>query len=106
MDERRPVRPTETITTVDNLHYNHDTRLSKYREPAAIQELLQIISDIIHDDNREDDNEQIQITVGGRTVAFYCGGPQIEALYAFCDHIASENWYQLDFDSCTVATCW
>lgn len=106
MDERRPNRPTKVITATNNLHYNHDTRLSKYHEPSAIQELLQIINDFIHDDNREDANEQIQIVLGGRTVAFYCGGPQLEALYAFCEHIAGENWYQIDTDECIVATDW
>lgn len=91
------------ITTDNNRHQNYDVNLPLYSEPAAIQELLATVDEILAqaDDNYIDYN-QMYITIGGRTVAFILGGPQTYGLYQFCAQLADENFYEIDTDNNTV----
>ena len=110
----KATRKSTVITTENNEHRNYSTHINGYYEAAAIQELLQIMHDTIVEDQIEfeeelcelENDQQIEITIAGRTIAFYFGGPQLEALYAFCEHLASENWYSIDTEQCTVTTSW
>lgn len=96
------------ITTDSNRHQNYDVRLSMYSEPEAIQELLATVDELLKQAEANDyaDDYQMQITIGGRTVAFILGGPQTNALYQFCANIAYENFYDIDTDSNTVTVGW
>jgi hypothetical protein len=80
------------------------TRNPNYSEPAALQQLLINIDEAVNDDAVLDEEvcSDIQIIVGGQQVAFYLGGPQQEALYAFINHIADENAYAVDIIHNTV----
>lgn len=96
------------ITTDNNRHQNYDVRLSMYSEPEAIQELLTTVDDVLKQADANDyvDDYQIQITIGGRTVAFVLGGPQAEGLYQFCAQLADENFYEIDTDNNTITVGW
>jgi hypothetical protein len=88
-----------------NKHYR--TRLSTYNEAEALQQLMQTINTALSDERfkqYEDDvmSDEILITIGGVQTAFYLGGPQVDGLMAFIDHIANENGYEVDFNNSTV----
>lgn len=96
------------ITTDNNSHQNYDVTLAMYSEPEAIQELLATVDELLdqEDANSYIDYHQMYITIGGRTVAFILGGPQLYALYQFCANIADENFYDIDTDNNTVTVGW
>ena len=88
-----------------NKHYR--TGLSTYKESEALQQLMQTIDTALSDERfkqSEDDvmSDEILITIGGTQTAFYLGGPQVDGLMAFIDHIANENCYEVDFKNSTV----
>lgn len=88
-----------------NKHYR--TGLSTYNEAEALQQLMQTINTALSDERfkqSEDDvmSDEILITIGGTQTAFYLGGPQVDGLMAFIDHIANENGYEVDFKNSTV----
>lgn len=97
---------------VDNTQY--DTTLNSYDEPKALQQLLTSANNELTrindeytaalnvDKNSELPFSEFTITVGGVQTAFYLGGPQFDALLAFIQHIADENGYSVDVNSCTV----
>ena len=85
------------------------TYLPNYSESAALQDLLRCVNTALDEQNYRFEldsqnavDEQFTITVGGRSIAFYLGGPQSEALFRFVEHIANENLYEVDFDKLTV----
>ena len=92
----------------------YSTKLSTYNEAEALQQLLQQTckaADIQADANDRElaDKEcndwtalEFTITVNGVQTAFALGGPQIDAIAAFVDHIANENLYDVDFKEATV----
>lgn len=78
-----------------------------YSESAALQELLKakkIAADAMFEafDNDEDYDEQFTINIGGKSIAFMLGGTQMQALNEFVKSIADENFYEVDFEECTV----
>lgn len=85
------------------------TYLPNYSESAALQDLLKCVNTALDERNYRFEidpqnavDDQFIITVGGRSIAFYLGGPQTEALFRFVEHIAGENLYSVDFDKLTV----
>ena len=80
----------------------HNTNLEGYSEPDALQVLIRSAHAAMEDDlertekSQDFTTDQFTISVGGVTCAFYLGGPQVEALYAFVDHICGENMYSFD----------
>lgn len=87
----------------------HNTRLKDYDEEEALRELLQAIeaTENLHsmtdlnctkEQFEESLKEQIQITVGSKTVAFMFGGPQIEGLLKFVEQIAAENLHDIEIE--------
>ena len=85
------------------------TYLPNYSESAALTDLLKCVNTALDErnyrfelDSQNFVDEQFTITVGGRSIAFYLGGPQAEALYRFVEHIAAENLYSVDFENNTV----
>ena len=88
------------INTSDVSRYN-------YNEAEALQQLL-VAVDIAADDflercqQHDDWTGQFTINIAGQSVAFHIGGPQIDALYDFVQHIADENFYSVDFENNTV----
>lgn len=86
---------------------NYTTHLNQYNEPDALQQLLVAMHDALVKQNErfESDDwlgDEFTITVNGIQTAFYLGGPQADAIYAFVQHIASENGYEVDIDKNTV----
>lgn len=87
----------------------YTTHLSTYNEAEALEQLLKAAASAVEkvskafDENRNSDADvDFTITIDGVQTAFICGGPQIEALYSFIKHVASENWYEVDFHERTV----
>lgn len=85
------------------------TQLSTYKESEALQQLLDAINDAISNERLEqleDDvmNDEFVIIVNGVQTAFYLGGPQVEGLYAFMQHIASENFYTVDINNGNITS--
>ena len=87
----------------------YNANLSGYKESAALQRLLEAVDIALHDQNERfesDDadwlNDQIIISIAGVQTAFYLGGPQVDAIYAFVQHIADENGYEVDINRNTV----
>lgn len=93
----------------------YSTLIDGYDEAAALQELLQTTNRICQKMNSRYEealttgnasadpvDEQYTINIGGKSIAFHLGGPQVDALYAFIEHIAGENMYQCDIDAGTV----
>lgn len=88
---------------------NYSTHLNNYKESEALDQLLKSAISLIdkvaksfESDSDSDENYEFTINVDGTQTAFYAGGPQIEALYAFIEHIAAENFYDVDIDGGTV----
>ena len=86
-----------------NKQYN--TNLNSYNESEALQQLLRTTFDALNAETERIEadasdawQEQFTITVGGVQTAFILGGPQVEALVAFIQHIAGENLYSVDID--------
>ena len=92
----------------------YSTELSSYNEAKALQQLLNATLDAAEFQNDANDREladkecndwtdlEFTITVNGIQTAFMLGGPQQEALYAFINHIANENAYEVDIPGRTV----
>lgn len=86
----------------------YSTHLNGYSESAALQFLLRAAHNALEADlDRNEKNndftiDQFTISVGGVTCAFLLGGPQVEALYRFAEHICAENLYSIDLNSLTV----
>jgi len=79
--------------------YRHD-----YSEAAALKALLDTIDaagkDFVERAEKHDDfTGQFTINIGGKSIAFYLGGPQMDGLYTFIHHIADENFYFIDKDN-------
>ena len=81
-----------------------------YDECEALKALHSSISRALKIDEalseEEDDQhiiylpQQFTISIAGRSIAFYVGGPQLEGLYKFIEHIAGENLYDKeDYES-------
>lgn len=91
---------------MSNKQYN--TALNTYNEAEALQQLLRAAHEaIVADNDRIESNadyslDQFTITIAGVQTAFHLGGPQLEALYRFVQHVATENFYTVDFDRLTV----
>ena len=86
----------------------HNTYLNEYNEAAALQQLLQALHSALDTQNKKfesdsEDLDQFTITVGGVQTAFYLGGPQSEAIYKFVQHVANENFYEVDIHNATVS---
>lgn len=88
---------------------NYDIN-NQYNEAEALQQLLRAVHhglDVANERFESDESsgsmfEQFHITVAGVQTAFVLGGPQVDALLAFIEHIAHENFYSVDFDKLTV----
>lgn len=80
----------------------YDTSLDNYNEAEALQTLLRAIHAELKKDNErmERDNTDtcpsFSISIGGKSIAFWLGGPQAEALFDFIRHIADENMHNID----------
>ena len=78
-----------------------------YNEAEALQQLMRA-ADAACDDSVErmtqhkDFSGQFTININGQSIAFYLGGPQIDALFAFIEHIAAENFHEVNFFDRTV----
>lgn len=88
-----------------NLYYS--TTTGSYSEPKALQQLLDNANEALAAEcealeNNTDAELDFTITINGVQTAFYCGGPQIEALFRFVQHIADENLYEVDFKEMKV----
>lgn len=86
---------------------NYRTTLPSYNEPEALNQLLKAAEAAIEKQNSSFDTDdefydEFTITINGVQTAFYLGGPQFDALLAFVDHIAGENFYAVDFNKMTV----
>jgi len=82
------------------------TYLPNYSESAALTDLLRCVNSALEEQNYrfEIDSQnyadsQFTITVQGRSIAFLLGGPQTTALCKFVEHIASENFYAVDYEN-------
>lgn len=84
-----------------------DVNRYDYNEANALQQLM-TAADAACDDSVErmtqqhDFSGQFTINIHGQSIAFYLGGPQIDALYAFIDHIAAENFHEVNYHERTV----
>lgn len=88
------------MNTSDVSHYN-------YREAAALQCLMRAADAAIEDSmermqHHQDYSGQFTINIGGQSIAFFLGGPQVDALYAFIEHIAAENLHEVNHNERTV----
>jgi hypothetical protein len=90
-----------------NKHYN--TKLTSYNEAEALEQLLKnslaalrASNDRIEADAEDAWQDYFTITINGIQTAFYLGGPQFEALIAFINQIADENFYEVNVDEETV----
>lgn len=90
-----------------NKHYN--TKLTSYNEAEALEQLLKnahaaLCADWERVDAFAEDAWQdfFTITINGVQTAFYLGGPQYEALIAFVNTIADENFYEVNLNEHTV----
>ena len=86
---------------------NYSTSLPTYKESEALDQLLKAAHNAIEKQNDSFDtdneyNDEFTITINGKQTAFYLGGPQLDALIAFAQHIASENFYEVDINSMSV----
>jgi hypothetical protein len=87
---------------------NYSTRYDGYHEAAALQQLLETIEHAMARQlelwtaGHHEQCDEFTITVGGIQTAFDLGGPQVEALYKFVEHIAGENFYEVDIPKCKV----
>lgn len=78
-----------------------------YDEAAALQHLMRTIEAACDDSlermqQHEDFTGQFTINILGQSIAFYLGGPQTDALYAFIEHIAAENFHEINYTECSV----
>lgn len=77
-----------------------------YKEATALQQLLCAIDAEAKADEercaRNDFSGKFTINIGGQSVAFLVGGPQIEGLCKFVEQIAAENFHEVDFERNTV----
>jgi len=87
----------------------YDCNLSTYNEASALQQLLKAIAADADAMLKEAESgvttdwcRQFMITVGGVQTAFTLGGPQMEALYRFVQHVADENCYTVDIENAIV----
>jgi hypothetical protein len=53
-------------------------------------------------ENQDDCYNTFTIVVGSTASQFLVGGPQVNALYNFIQHIADENGYNVDVNNSTV----
>lgn len=53
-------------------------------------------------DLKEDISSDITIIIGDTVVKFSLGGPQIDAVHAFINHLAAENLHNVDIENSTV----
>lgn len=85
----------------------HDVNRYDYNEAEALQQLMHA-ADAACDDSVErmtqhkDFSGQFTININGQSIAFYLGGPQIDGLFAFIEHVASENFHEVNFIDRTV----
>ena len=108
------VESRKNIMKTNSIFENFDkqtqsTYLPNYSESAALTDLLRCINSEAEEQNYRlefdetaDVYSQFTITVAGRSIAFLAGGPQIEALYKFVEHIAEENLYNVDYEKMIV----
>lgn len=87
---------------------NYSVHLNGYNEAAALQRLLDAANSALDEQEKrltagDYTLEQFTITVGGVQTAFLLGGPQYTALCEFIQHIADENFYEVDFKEATVS---
>ena len=85
----------------------YSTNLDSYEESEALQQLLIAADDAITQvaeqlEINDDFFSEFTITINGIQTAFITGAPQIEALYAFIQHIAAENLYAVDMNEMKV----
>lgn len=91
------------------MNITSDVNRYNYKEADALQQLL-LAADAACEDcvermtQHKDFTGQFTININGQSIAFYLGGPQIDALYAFIDHVAAENFYEVDFTARTVTS--
>lgn len=88
------------MNTSDVSRYN-------YNEAEALQQLMRAAAAACDDSvermtQHKDFSGQFTVNINGQSIAFYLGGPQIDALYAFIEHIAAENFHEVNFDDKTV----
>lgn len=96
------------INSKNNLLTNYNTAMPNYREPAALQELLHAL--YFEGTEQDEMHGQFTISIGNHSIAFYYGGPQIEALMTFCEQLAAENAMVITHDSADAYVdaddCW
>ena len=90
-----------------NKYYN--VQANDYNESKALQQLLVAACSAVDKDadrfDRDADDagiESFTITVNGVQTEFILGGPQLDALIAFIEHISAENGYAVDLKQLTV----
>ena len=88
------------INVSNNLRANDDCTNKNYSEAAAIQQLLDAIDEAYEPE--AEDWPQLKITIGCNEIAFTLGGPQIEGICKFCQQLADENAYSIDFENNVV----
>lgn len=94
----------QSIKTIDNVSTS-DVSLKDYNEANALQKLLQAMNDQLEVANEQfhiNNNSSFSITIGGVSIAFILGGPQVQALCEFITAVSDENGYTVDFLKSTV----
>lgn len=71
-------------------------------EHQMLDTLLKAMYKQMEADLNEDSTSDFLIIINNTVVHFTLGGPQFEGLLAFINHIAAENWHEVDLDNRTV----
>ena len=84
-----------------------DVTRHDYNEADALQQLMRAADAACEDSvermtQHKDFSGQFTININGQSIAFHLGGPQIDGLYAFIEHIAAENFHEVNFNDMTV----
>jgi len=78
----------------------------EYNEAKHLERLLKAFDKQMADDIANDTLSYITIRVGNRHVKILAGAPQFEGICRMVEHIASENFYEVDFNNLTVKSCY
>lgn len=77
----------------------------RYNEAHQLEKLLKTFSRLMNADIANNTISTVTIHIGNRRVELLAGAPQFEGVCKMVEHIASENFYEVDFENLTVKDC-
>ena len=73
-----------------------------YNEAKQLERLLKAFANQMEFDIKNDTDSMARICIGSKHISILIGAPQFEGICKMVEHIASENFYKVDFKNLTV----